>query len=230
MPASVDWDAVDVVMLDMDGTVLDLAFDNFFWGEAVPRAYADARGIAFDAARGELEPHFEALRGTLPWYSLSHWSQLTGVDLQALKRLHRDRIAPLPGSPDFLAGVRGRGTPVWLVTNADPSALDIKMLQTGLDRQFDRLISSHDFDAPKESPEFWTRMHQRHPYDPARALFVDDSPPVLEAARASGIGQVLGLRWPDSSRPARDVPGTTSVDRLADLLPVPTRRRASTGT
>ena len=31
---TVDWTEVDHVLLDMDGTLLDLAFDNDFWGIA----------------------------------------------------------------------------------------------------------------------------------------------------------------------------------------------------
>lgn len=225
MRASVDWSRVDHVLLDMDGTVLDLAFDNYFWGEAVPHAYADSRRMPVEAARAELDPHFEALRGTLAWYSLAHWSDLTGLDLVALKRAHRERIAPIPGAEDFLQAVQDSGRRPWLITNADPTVLDIKMLHTGIEARFERLISSHALDAPKESSGFWERLRQRHPHDPARTLFVDDSPPVLAAAQAAGIGQVVGIRWPDSGRPARDLPGVPAVDRLAELLPVPRRAR-----
>ncbi len=31
------WSRIDVVCLDMDGTVLDLRFDNRFWLEMLPR-------------------------------------------------------------------------------------------------------------------------------------------------------------------------------------------------
>ena len=34
-----DWRAIDTVLLDMDGTLLDLRFDNYFWLELVPRKY-----------------------------------------------------------------------------------------------------------------------------------------------------------------------------------------------
>ena len=32
-----DWSCIEVVCLDMDGTVLDLHFDNLFWLEVLPR-------------------------------------------------------------------------------------------------------------------------------------------------------------------------------------------------
>lgn len=221
MTVKINWDAVDHVLLDMDGTVLDLGFDNYFWGEVVPARYAQAKAISFEAARAELQPHFERLRGTLPWYSLAHWSELTGLDLPALKREVRQRIRPLEGSQDFLLAVKQSGRPLWLVTNADPQALDIKQTHAGLEKYFDRLISSHDFGAPKEDARFWPRLIERFPFMPERALFVDDSLPVLESARAFGIGQLIAIRHPDTQQPARDVPGFPAVDRLADLLPVP---------
>jgi len=223
MNARVDWASVDLVLLDMDGTVLDLAFDNHFWGEVVPHHYAKKRGLSDAQGLAELEPHFRGLRGTLEWYSLEHWSRLTGLDLIALKREHRHGIAPRAGAQDFLRAARQSGRRLWLATNADPHALDIKLLHTGLENSFERLVSAHDFGAPKEDVAFWRRLLERHQFEPSRALFVDDSAPVLEAARAFGIGQVVAIRHPDTSRPARDVPGFPSVDRLADLLPVPAR-------
>lgn len=223
MNPTLNWGAVDHVLLDMDGTVLDLAFDNYFWGEVVPARYAQARHISFEAARSALEPHFTGLRGTLEWYSLDHWSRLTGLDLPALKQEVRQRISPLPGARDFLHAVKQSGRPLWLVTNADPQALDIKQLHAGLETLFDRLLSSHEFGAPKEDARFWPRLAERHPFARERTLFVDDSLPVLVAAREYGIGQIVAIRHPDTARPARDVPGFPTVDRLADLLPVPSR-------
>lgn len=217
---TVHWDGVDHVLLDMDGTILDLAFDNYFWGEAVPARYAERKGISFDAASAELKPHFDGLRGTLPWYSLAHWSALTGLDLQRLKHEVRHRSGPLPGAPEFLRAVKASGRTLWLVTNADPHALDIKQGHSGLAAYFDRLISSHDFDAPKEDARFWPRLAARFAFDKARALYVDDNASVLTAARDYGIHQVVAIRHPDSTRPSRDVPGFTSVERLADLLPI----------
>lgn len=221
MAAPVNWNVVTHVLLDMDGTVLDLAFDNYFWGEVVPARYAERRQIAFDAARAELQPHFDALRGTLPWYSLAHWSALTGLDLVRLKYEVRHRSGPLAGAPEFLRAVKASGRELWLVTNADPQALDIKQAHSGLAAHFDRLVSSHDFDAPKEDARFWPRLAARLPFDKGRALYVDDNAAVLAAARDYGIGQIVAIRHPDTRQAARDVPGFAAVDRLADLLPVP---------
>jgi putative hydrolase of the HAD superfamily len=201
----------------MDGTVLDLAFDNYFWRELVPQRYGAAKGISAEAAWLELEPHFRSLQGRLEWYCMDHWSELTKLNLAALTAEIRDRVRPLDGSEDFLKAVKASGRQLWLVTNAHCDSWMVKLEQTGLGVHFEHVVCSHDFSAPKESPDFWTRFMARHPFDPQRALFVDDSLPVLRAARDYGIGQCVAIRHPDSTRPAREITEFPAVNRLGDL-------------
>ena len=74
--ATVPWNDVDTVMVDMDGTLLDLAFDNFFWRELVPSHYARQRNLPEDAARRELTGRYQELEGQLAWYCIDHWSDV----------------------------------------------------------------------------------------------------------------------------------------------------------
>ncbi|HET8882432.1 MAG TPA: GMP/IMP nucleotidase [Solimonas sp.] len=213
----VDWSAVDWVLLDMDGTVLDLAFDNYFWRELVPERYAQKHGLTLDAARAELAPKFTAIEHTLPWYCTDHWSAQTGLDMAGLKREIRARIKPIDGVETFLQQVRRSGRQLWIVTNAHRDSWQLKLEHTGFRRYFERVISSHDFGYPKEDGRFWTAMRAEHDFDPQRALFVDDSMPVLSAAEAFGIAQVIGIRKPDSGLPGRPLPAMRSVETLAEL-------------
>lgn len=216
----VNWSAIEWVILDMDGTILDLAFDNYFWRELVPQRYAAARGLSLEQARAELLPKFIEVQHTLPWYCTDYWSRITGLDMAALKHEIRHRIAPLQGAVEFLDTVRASGRPLWLATNAHRDSWSLKLEHTGLSDRFDRIHCSHDFGAPKEDARFWQRLQAAHPFDPARALFVDDSLPVLESARRYGIGQVVAIRHPDTSLPQRELGALAAVDRLADLLPI----------
>lgn len=219
-PQPLDWSRIDHVLLDMDGTILDLAFDNHFWLTLVPQRYAESRGLSAEQAWKELEPHFTGLQGRLEWYCLDHWSRFTGLDLAAMKAEVRERIAILPGSLPFLDAVRASGKALWLVTNAHRGSWELKMAQTGLRGHFDRILCSHDFGMPKEHPGFWPALREQNAFNPARALFVDDSLSVLRAARAYGIGAIRAIRHPDSSQPKRVIEEFESVDRLGDLLPV----------
>ncbi len=46
----IDWDNIDTVLLDMDGTLLDLGFDNWFWQPHVPEQYPPSRHLPYPAA------------------------------------------------------------------------------------------------------------------------------------------------------------------------------------
>ncbi|MBL6752418.1 MAG: GMP/IMP nucleotidase [Nevskia sp.] len=218
--AAIDWEQIDHVLVDMDGTVLDLAFDNHFWRELVPRHYGALHALAPEQAWERLLPHFRDLQGKLEWYCMDHWSELTGLNLAALTLQSRERIAPLPGSDAFLRAVRASGRGLWLVTNAHRDSWQPKLAHTGYGVHFDHILCSHDFGAPKEDPRFWPALRQRHFFDPRRAIFIDDSLPVLRAARDFGFAHVIAIRHPDTSQPVRVVDDFEAVDRLADLLPI----------
>jgi len=216
------WDEIDTVLVDMDGTLLDLAFDNFFWLDLVPRVYAVRRRMSEEQARAELMQAYRALEGSLAWYCIDHWTDALGIDLRALKWQHRDRIRYLPRATEFLAMVRARGKRLLLVTNAHREVLAVKVERTGLDREVDQMVSSHDFRAPKESAEFWQRFSDDERFDPQRTLLVEDSLSVLVAARRFGLRHTLAIRCPDSSQPARDItefPAVDGVHTLAQMEP-----------
>lgn len=215
----IDWNAVEWVLLDMDGTILDLAFDNYFWRELVPRRYAIQHRLSLDQARAALEPKFISIQHTLPWYCTDHWSRETGLDLASLKREIRTHIQPIAGAEALLRAVRRSGRKLWLATNAHRDSWELKLEYTGLRGYFEQIICSHDFGHPKEDLRFWEAVQARHPFDPQRTLFVDDSMPVLSAAEAYGIRQVVGIRKPDSGVAARPIPGMRSVETIAELLP-----------
>ena len=213
-----DWTRIDHVLLDLDGTLLDLDFDNHFWQSLVPQQWGAARGIDTAAAREMLQPRFAACEGTLPWYSTEHWSRELGLDIAALKRADADRIRWLPGAQQFLAAARARGKRLVLLTNAHPQALAIKHERTAVLDYFDASFSSHQFGAPKEDPRFWQALARVERFDPARSLFVDDSASVLAAARDAGIGLIRAIRRPDSVREPRVHGEFTAVDALVELL------------
>ena len=214
-----DWQDVDSVFLDIDGTLLDLHFDNHFWLEHIPLRYGEREGMSKQAALEALTPRFRAVEGTLAWYSLDHWSRELDMDIPALKRELKHLIRVLPHAEAFLAAVRAKRKRLVLVTNAHAPVLELKMEHTRLDRHFDNVVSSHDLGNPKETAEFWHSLQQVEPFDPARTLFADDSLPVLRAARDYGIKHLVAMRRPDSQRPAREISDFPSIETFAELMP-----------
>jgi len=213
-----DWAHIDTVLLDLDGTLLDLAYDNHFWLEIVPAAYAAARMTTLEAARTEIAPLFRACEGTLPWYCIDHWSRELDLDIEALKRANTQRIAWLPGAKDFLLRMRRAGKRVVLLTNSHPRVLQIKNENTGVLDYFDAAFTSHEFGAPKESAHFWKAVRAVEPFDAERSLFADDSPSVLRAAQNAGIRWVYGVRRPDSVETVRDHVDVPAIDAVSQLV------------
>jgi HAD superfamily hydrolase (TIGR01509 family) len=220
MPTSpaVAWEAIDTVLLDMDGTLLDLRYDNWFWLTLIPNRYAEANGISVEEAQALLAPKFQNVAGTLRWYCIEYWTAELGLDIPALKREELGRVGFLPGAEDFLRQLRRRGKRLVLVTNSHPATLAIKDTQVRLTPYFDACYSSHGFEAPKEHSAFWPRLAARENFSPPRTLFVDDSLRVLEAARDFGIGHLRAVRCPDTGLPPQATGSFAAVNRVTELL------------
>src|ERR1700742_403458 len=146
-----DWDRIDTVLLDLDGTLLDLGFDNDFWLDFIPGAFAASQALSVEQARQVLTPMFRACEGTMNWYCIDYWTRELGLNIEALKRTQADRVAWLPGGQVFLERLRALGKRLVLLTNSHPQVLKIKDEQTGVTGYLDAAISSHVFRAPKES-------------------------------------------------------------------------------
>jgi len=217
----IPWEDIATVFLDMDGTLLDLNFDNHFWREFVPQRFAERHGLATDQAKRVLEPRFRAMEGRLEWYCLDYWSRELDLDVAGLKQELAGLIAVLPHVEEFLQRVRQTGKRIVLVTNAHRKSLGLKMERTCLNQFLDAIVCSHDFGLPKEDPEFWRRLAATEAYDPAATLLVDDSLPVLRSARSFGIRHLVAVRKHDSTRPSRPIGEFLAVDHLLELFPAP---------
>lgn len=217
----IDWNNIGTVFLDMDGTVLDLRFDNYFWRELIPQRFAQRHSLSEQAARDRLIPWFKSAEGRLDWYCVDYWSRELDLDIAGLKLEVADRIAYLPYAAEFLDALLATGKRLVLVTNAHPKTLAIKHDRTGLQAYFQRVVSSHEFGAPKEDPRFWLNLESREPYDPARALLIDDSLPVLRAARDYGLEYLIAVARPDSTGPARVIEEFPSIVDFRGLWPLP---------
>ena len=216
--SALDWSAIDTVLLDMDGTLLDLRYDNWFWRELIPERYAAVNGISSAAAWAQIMPKLAAVQGTIQWYCIDHWSRQLGLDIVAIKKTAIEKIGYLPGAEEFLVGLKHLGKQRVLVTNAHPVTLAIKDERVGLTAHFDAWFSTHPFGLPKEHSDFWPRLQSVAGFDPGRTLFVDDSLPVLAAARRFGIRWIRAIRRPDTGQGPQPTADHVAVDRIADLL------------
>jgi 5'-nucleotidase len=214
----VDWNQIDTVLLDMDGTLLDLHFDNYFWLEHLPKRYAEIHKVDFATARQRLNENIKQHEGTLQWYCLEFWSKYLEVDIRSLKEEVKHKIQVRPHVKNFLNRLRETHKKCLLVTNAHPQSLSLKLEVTQIDKDLDIIISSHEFNHPKEAQEFWLALQAREKFDPARTLFIDDTARILESARTFGIRFVMGIHQPDSQI-VRKMEGFPAIHHFDEIMP-----------
>ena len=215
-----NWTNIDTVLLDMDGTLLDLHFDNFFWLTHLPEYYAAKFPGKEQQARDALKRQLFEKQGSLDWYCTTFWSDELDLDIIALKKQIGHLISERPQSLSFLKALGSHNKKRVLVTNAHPDSVTIKFSATRIEPLLDQVISSHDYGYPKESPQFWNALQKHSPFNPEKTLFIDDSVAVLNAAKNYGIGHILCIDTPDSKKPSSPCVEFPSISHFEELLTI----------
>ncbi|GAA5143338.1 GMP/IMP nucleotidase [Thalassotalea piscium] len=213
-----DWSKITTVLLDMDGTILDLHFDNHFWLEHLPKRYSELANISVEQATEKLVSHYQRVEGTIAWYCLDYWAEQTQLPITQLKREVQHLIRLRDDAHDFLVALKQSGREVILVTNAHPDSLSLKVERTQLDQYFDQLYSTHEFGATKESQLLWQRLQQKQGFNNESTLFVDDNITILNSAKNFGIEHLLAVANPDSQQAAKKIDTYPSITDFNCLL------------
>ncbi|TQF72724.1 GMP/IMP nucleotidase [Pseudoalteromonas luteoviolacea] len=220
-----NWSNIDTVLLDMDGTLLDLHFDNHFWLEIIPKAHAVKQGISLEQARADILARYDAVMGQIEWYCLDYWQAQLQLPIMDLKREIQDLISVREDVPEFLQALKAAGKELILLTNAHPDSLSLKIERTQFsgtqfDGYLDKVISTHQYGVSKESQSLWQQVQADLKFDKARTLFVDDSLSVLAAAKQYGIGHLLAIENPDSQQAPREITDYLAISDYRTLLPI----------
>lgn len=216
---ALDWQNIDTVLLDVDGTLLDLHYDNFVWDQRVPEAYANLNQLPLPDAKHQLFEQMRVVHGTIDFYSFDFWSEQTGLDITDLHQQESQRIAFRADAEAFLDWLAQSAHESIIATNADHNSLRIKEDAMALSKRVDHVYSSQDFGSPKEDQAFWAQLQQCCNFDPQRTLFLDDTERVLDAAAEFGIGHVWHVRTPDSQRGPRPQSAHPSLDQFHEIYP-----------
>lgn len=188
---TVPWNKIDTVLLDMDGTLLDLHFDWHFWMTYIPETYAQENNLTLDEANRIIHEKIHSQTGTLNWYCLDYWTRELNLPVAELKQDLKHMIQAHPEVITFLKRLKELGKKVIMVTNAHRDSLAIKLEMTEIGDYFNHLISAHDFGIPKEDIRIWSEIQSVQPYDPKHTLLIDDNLHALETAKAYGIEYLL---------------------------------------
>ena len=217
-PVPVDWDDIDDVLLDMDGTLLDRHFDNFFFEEELPRRYAALHGLQLEESRDRLMAMYRSVEGELAWTDLHYWTKQVGIDVVALHRELDHMIGFLSGAEEFLRHLHQLGKRVTIVTNAHASGVAIKVAKTGLDRHVDRIVNAFEVGYLKMRPEYWPSCQRLLRFDPSRSLFMDDDENCLTAAKEFGVAHLVHSAKSSSQLPPAPLTQFVSVTGFSPLF------------
>lgn len=201
---TIPWSDIQTVFLDMDGTLLDLHFDNHFWLEHLPKRIAEQKHLSASEAERLVLEHCADIEGSLNWYCLDYWQDYLQMDIVALKHEIADRIAIRPDVALFLSHLRQLNKRIILLTNAHRKSVNLKFEYVNLETYFDRIITSHEIGLAKEENGFWEKLSEVECFEIEHSLFIDDNLSVLRNAKLYGVKHLLAVHEPDSKLPPKD--------------------------
>ncbi|UFS70852.1 HAD-IA family hydrolase [Geomonas sp. RF6] len=219
VPLTINWDEVDTVLLDMDGTLLDRHFDDHFWLEHVPLRYAAAKHLPLPRAKEFLYALFRSQENTLNWTDLDYWSRQLGLDIPLLKEEVDHLIAVHPFVIEFLLFLSQHRKGIYLVTNAHSKTLDLKLRKTRIGPYFTGIVSAHDVGLPKEEPAFWGKLQEKIPFVPERTVLGEDSETNLGTAELFGIRYLIHVGRFSSAAPVATSERFTTISYFSELIP-----------
>lgn len=133
---------------------------------------------------------------------------LDGTDDELADDLDRIFLGPDPAAFEVLRGLRASGRTVVALSNTNPiherawSTRYADHLEV-----FAAIHCSHHLGVRKPDPVAYTRVLEHHATEPRNALFIDDLPTNVEAARSLGV---TGIVFEDAAQLAADLSWLTS--------------------
>ena len=216
---ALQWDDIDTVLLDMDGTLLDKHFDDYFWEQYVPEHYSLKHDIPIEQAREKLLALYRDVEDTLDWTDLNYWSHELGLDIPELKMRINHLIGVHPYVIEFLEFCLTMRKKLYLITNAHSGTLSIKLEKTSIGPWFDRIVCAEEIGVAKETIEFWQRLEDKLGFDKKRTLLADDTEKVLAAAESYGLGHLIFVARPSSRKQVCYSSKYPAIEFFKELIP-----------
>jgi putative hydrolase of the HAD superfamily len=183
---------IECLLIDMDGVILDNAYDNDFWQNQIPEVIADSKGIAFDDAKRLAIQIFNYKKNTKDWYDVDYWSNMLDIDIEAQKRSEKSfsRISLYDGVIDTLSVLKNK-TKMILITNAHRKTLNIKLEKYNLAPYFDEMVCAHELNYVKEDIQLWYMLRSKYRLDYEKTLLVEDTINNINVGLSAGISGAI---------------------------------------
>ena len=181
------------ILSDLDGVILDLAYDIKFWELWLPEQVANQTNKSVEETKAEIKAEIDIQRGTLNFYDLNYWDDLLNVDCMQIFKEKTERCSYLRGSYEALQRLSTLKNPKYILTNGDPRIQDYKAETQNFLEFFDSIFYSMHVGYPKESKEFWALARHNLNLDFEDTIFIDDDFKVVTAAAKAGIKQVAWI-------------------------------------
>jgi putative hydrolase of the HAD superfamily len=204
-----------VILSDLDGVILDLAYDKKFWELWLPEQVTRQTNKSIEEAKAEIMTEIDIQRGTLNFYDLNYWDDLLNVDCMQIFQEKEERCSYLAGSYEALQRLSTLKNPKYILTNGDPRIQEYKAETQNFLEFFDSIFYSMHAGYPKESKEFWALARHNLNLEFEDAIFIDDDLKVVTAAAKAGIKQVAWIT-PGKNRILQN--GVETFASLADLV------------
>ena len=221
-PIQLDWGSIDTVLLDMDGTLLDLHFDFYFWTVHLPKKYSQMHNTDLLETTEYIASRLAEKQGQLEWYCTDYWSHQFQLNIIQAQTEVKHLIQERPKVIDFLDSLGSHQKNRVLITNSDRPSIELKFANSAIQPLLDQVISSHDYRAAKEDQRFWQMLEKDLEFNPERTLFIDDSEAVLDSANQYGIKHLLSIKQPISSQLRETDSQYPMIDNFSSLIGVHT--------
>ncbi|MGR6980049.1 HAD family hydrolase [Testudinibacter sp. P27/CKL/0425] len=156
----IDWDQIDTVLFDLDGTLIDLHLDAYFWKELVPQRYAAQMAIDPAQSRHKLKQLYRDIEHTMQWYDIDHWANALNLPIREMQREHVVHTQVRSGVYPLLEKLNRQGKRLIMLTDSHPFSLQVKLENCELAPHFAHLVSSHEFQKPKMDAGLWVQLYR----------------------------------------------------------------------
>lgn len=175
------------VVFDLDGVIWDgeplyhEAFNVVLapYGHRVTEAdYAEIIGLSVEAAWDWVRQRFSLTETPAVFYRAYN---------EAVVKLMRQPVEPLPGVREVLRKLKAAGIPVGLASASLRPWVDATLAGLGLNGAFDATVSASEVRRSKPAPDLYLEAAGRLNVPPERCLAVEDTAAGIASAKAAGM-------------------------------------------